>query len=582
MNPSIISLGTHRPILQSMLDFDFYCGRATPMLQAIIGTGKKFEKFFFGKREVLIPVYSDLDNLNPQTRASINGVINVNSGRRTLSAMRAAIATFPNLKVAVLFAENVPEKHSLEIYELAKNKNITITGPASVGILIPRHLKIGPIGGVDHRQLLSAKLFETGATAVLCSSGGMTNEIINLLANANIPLSFAIAFGGDRFPVLTPQEAFLAAQNDPNTKQIVYFGELGGYDEYELAELLKKKIITKPIIAYIAGSVSAVFKEPPQFGHAKALAQHGAETASAKAEALTNAGALVGKSFAQFLNLITKNIMPKKSPPQTLTDLSDRRASLFTCRISGDVNGSPTILGQELVSAVKTMSYSEMVIALLLGKKPQSKELAQFTDLALKLLIDHGPYVSGAVNTMITARAGKDLVSSLCAGLLTIGDRFGGAINEAALNWFTNVATQTNPSNFVEKSASAKKIIAGIGHKKYSSQIPDERVKLILEFAKKIKSHPHLDFARAVEKITLAKKANLILNVDGALAAVLLDLLQEKENYKKEELSELIASGFFNSLFILARSVGFAAHFLEQRRLDEGLFRLPEDSVNNG
>lgn len=36
---------------------------------------------------------------------------------------------------------------------------------------------------------------------------------------------------------------------------------------------------------------------------------------------------------------------------------------------------------------------------------------------------DHGPAVSGAHNTIVTARAGKDLVSSLASGLLTIGDR---------------------------------------------------------------------------------------------------------------------------------------------------------------
>lgn len=33
---------------------------------------------------------------------------------------------------------------------------------------------------------------------------------------------------------------------------------------------------------------------------------------------------------------------------------------------------------------------------------------------------DHGPAVSGAHNTIVCARAGKDLVSSLTSGLLTI------------------------------------------------------------------------------------------------------------------------------------------------------------------
>lgn len=60
---------------------------------------------------------------------------------------------------------------------------------------------------------------------------------------------------------------------------------------------------------------------------------------------------------------------------------------------------------------------------------------------------DHGPAVSGAHNTIITARAGKDLVSSLVSGLVTIGTlfifflcniagpRFGGAIDDAAIQF---------------------------------------------------------------------------------------------------------------------------------------------------
>ena len=50
----------------------------------------------------------------------------------------------------------------------------------------------------------------------------------------------------------------------------------------------------------------------------------------------------------------------------------------------------------------------------------------------LMVLADHGPAVSGAHNTIVTARAGKDLVSSVVAGLLTVGPRFGGALDGAS------------------------------------------------------------------------------------------------------------------------------------------------------
>ena len=40
--------------------------------------------------------------------------------------------------------------------------------------------------------------------------------------------------------------------------------------------------------------------------------------------------------------------------------------------------------------------------------------------MCLMVTADHGPAVSGAHNTIVCARAGKDLISSLASGLLTI------------------------------------------------------------------------------------------------------------------------------------------------------------------
>ena len=222
-------------------------------------------------------------------------------------------------------------------------------------------------------------------------------------------------------------------------------------------------------------------------------------------------------------------------------------------------------------------SYAEIVTTMLLNKKPKSKELVEFVDLSLRLLVDNGPHVSGAVNTMIAARADKDLVSSLCSGLLTIGNRFGGATNEAASNWHKAIMEKISPKTFVEEFASQKKLIAGIGHKKYTIHNKDKRIELMAKYTKG--SSPHFDFAKKVEHITTSKKSNLILNVDGALAAIMLDLLSQKEKYNPKEISELIEIEFFNAIFVLSRSVGFVARHLDQKRNDEGLFRLPEEDI---
>ncbi len=45
---------------------------------------------------------------------------------------------------------------------------------------------------------------------------------------------------------------------------------------------------------------------------------------------------------------------------------------------------------------------------------------AKFIEMCLMVTADHGPAVSGAHNTIVCARAGKDLISSLTSGLLTI------------------------------------------------------------------------------------------------------------------------------------------------------------------
>ena len=136
-----------------------------------------------------------------------------------------------------------------------------------------------------------------------------------------------------------------------------------------------------------------------------------------------------------------------------------------------------------------------------------------------------------------------------------------------------------DPSAFVEEFASKKVYIQGIGHKKYRIDMPDPRVAELKTFAEKLEKKRFLNFALEVEKITTEKKGNLILNVDGTIAALLLDYLSEKEGYSDEQLWELIQQEFFNALFVLSRSVGFIAHFLDQKRLDEGLLRLSEDDV---
>ncbi len=569
----VLALGNHPAIIQSMLDFDFQAGKKTPNVLGILTKSKKSQKHFWGAGEILIPCFADLEQLPKEIKKQIRFMANFQSGRRVLESTVAFFDMFPNALGGTLFAENVPEQHATELIRRYGESKI-ITGPASVGLLVGGHLKLGAIGGTDQSQIQENGLTEEGSIAVLSTSGGMTNELIHGVTSSGKRISFATAIGGDRFPVASLTELLALAEADSATKALVYFGELGGEDEYEIAQMLKSKRFTKPLLTYIAGIIDEAFEERMQFGHAKALALSQDESARAKRKALKDAGAIVPDTFLAFLAEFKK--LPGKQSAILKNMKSEKRTeSIFTTRKISDFENMPTyVKGKKLVAQKDT--FTTYILSALLGKKPKSPTTVAFADAVFSLLIDHGGNVSGAVNTMITARAGKDMVSSLSAGLLTVGPRFGGALNAAAEGWLGGVTSKKDPATFVEEEARAGRIIPGIGHRKYRVGIPDPRIVELTRFATLLKKHPHLDFAQKVESITSSKKGTLILNVDGAIAALFLDILSECEKYTPEQLRELTEMEFFNALFVVPRTVGFISHFLEQKKNDEGLFRLPD------
>ncbi len=576
-NPNIVILGSHADVIQSMLDYDYLAGKKHPSIVAIVASGRKQERYFWGEGEVTIPVVSNLALLSEAIRDTVTAALNVQSARRILSSTTQAVELLPRLQVLDIFAEQTPESHSLELIKLAATHNVLIAGPASVGVLIPGFMKLGAIGGTRHPQISHADILEAGDTAVVSTSGGMVNELIHTVTGVGLGISFAMALGGDRFPITTPAQAILLAEADKHTKRIVFFGELGGSDEYEIAQLIEGGQITKELIVYIAGTVAELFEEPPQFGHAKALAQTYDESATAKKKALRKVGAIVCDTFADVHKELAKRVTEKRTVKAPT--IGTRKRSMIVSHISGEVDDNVRLLGKDLMQTIDENTIASLVLSMLLGQQVQSKKAVEFVDYVFKLLMDHGPYVSGALNTIVAARAGKDLISSLTAGIMTIGPRFGGAINAAAGEWLRGVKDDVSAQEFVESFARRGDVVPGIGHKKYHTDLPDPRVKALKAFTKNANGDRYLKFALSIEAITTTKKTNLILNVDGAIAAILLDILESEFNYDQQKLQELVDIEFFNALFVLSRSIGFTAHYLDQKRHDEGLLRLSPDDV---
>merc|ERR1719325_589584 len=219
--------------------------------------------------------------------------------------------------------------------------------------------------------------------------------------------------------------------------------------------------------------------------------------------------------------------------------------------------------GVRISEVVKKNSGIGGVLGLLWFQRELPEYFCKFLELCLIVTADHGPAVSGAHNTIVAARARKDLVSALCSGLLTIGPRFGGALDDAARMFAEAHDSGVSPKDFIEKMKKTNQLIMGIGHRIKSLANPDQRVVLIRDYAKaNFKSTPILDFALAVEQLTTRKRANLILNVDGCIAVAFVDMIRSCGAFSREECDDLMAFGCLNGLFVLGRSTGFIGHYL--------------------
>lgn len=319
---------------------------------------------------------------------------------------------------------------------------------------------------------------------------------------------------------------------------MVMLGEVGGRDELEIAKMLESGKITKPIVAYVTGSLAEKLESEVQFGHAGAKANANEETATFKNNALRAAGAIVPVNYRDFGDAIASTFrekFPYKIPLnheipdeiyQKIQILKSQNSTHFTSTISDERGDELLYNGKKISDFVDSGSIARVIGHLWLKKELPLSALA-FLNAVIILLADHGPAVSGATNTIISARAGKDVLSSVVSGLLTIGPRFGGAIDGAAKYFFEALKNNETPEEFVEKMKKNYMPIPGIGHKVKSKFSPDKRCEILKNLSRPIKSQKYLNFALSVEAITLEKKPNLILNVDGHIAAIFLDIFTE-------------------------------------------------------
>lgn len=593
-NTTSIIFGNQQAAVQRMLHFGYLAGRDKPSVAAIVnpsGGRKGLMKVFYGRDEILLPMYNKLSTA-VKNHPDADVVINFASFRSAYKVSVEAL-NYPTIKTVVIIAEGIPERQTRELIALRKKLGKWIIGPATVGGFVAGGFKVGNAGGALSNLLMS-KLYRRGSVGFVSKSGGMLNEMANMISLNSDGVYEGMAIGGDKYPGSTLLEHLQRYEANPDIKMMVVLGEIGGDDEYEIVDALKDGRIKKPVIAWVTGTCAKVFPSEVQFGHAGAMARGETETADAKNAALRDAGAYVPGSYDDLDELIREvyedlkanGIIAEKdeeAPREVPMDYDPgtmRKSSNIISTISDDRGDELLYAGIPISDVIRDGYSVGDVISLLWFKKRLPKYVTEFLELALRITADHGPCVSGAHNAIVTSMAGKDLTASVAAGVLTIGPRFGGAIDDSAKYFKDAQDRGLTPRQFVDEMKAKNINIPGIGHRIKSVHNPDMRVNLLEEWAfANLPKHKLLDFALEVERITTAKKNNLIFNVDGCVGILFVDILHSTGIYTEDEIDEIINIGTLNGIFVLGRTIGMIGHYLDQKRLHSRLYRHPWDDV---
>ena len=244
--------------------------------------GKGGQKF-----EDKVPVFNTVAEAMKATNANTS-VIYVPPMYAADAILEAADA---GVKFIVAITEGVPVLDMTRVYPFVKEKGARLLGPNCPGLITPGESKVGIIPG---------RICTPGPVGVVSRSGTLTYEVVYQLTRAGLGQTTCVGIGGDPINGTNFIDCLAAFEKDPATKVVCMMGEIGGTDEQEAAEFVKKNM-KKPVVGFIAGQTA-----PPgrRMGHAGAIISGSAGTAAEKIQAFKDAGMGVAQRPLDFVELV--------------------------------------------------------------------------------------------------------------------------------------------------------------------------------------------------------------------------------------------------------------------------------------
>ena len=250
-----------------------------------------------------VPVFESVAEAVHATRANAS-VIYVPAPFASDAIVEAADA---GIGLIVCITEGVPVRDTLAAcHHLAKLRERNgdfrprLVGPNCPGLLSPGQSKVG---------ILPGQIARPGPVGVVSRSGTLTYEVVHQLTLAGLGQTTCLGIGGDPVIGTSFVDALSLFEADPHTEAIVLMGEIGGTDEEEAAQFIRRHV-KKPVVAFIAGRTAPPGK---RMGHAGAIISGGTGTAAEKVAAFEAAGVPVAA-------------IPSEIPERIAEALSRRRA----------------------------------------------------------------------------------------------------------------------------------------------------------------------------------------------------------------------------------------------------------------
>jgi len=224
---------------------------------------------------------------------------------------------------------------------------------------------------------------------------------------------------------------------------------------------------------------------------------------------------------------------------------------------------------------IGNIPYPHVVYLLLKGELP-SKEHGKMIDAILTACIDHGATPPSSIASRTVASGGVPLPTAVAAGVLSIGDAHGGAIEKGAEFLQDGIARMKNEKksideigkNLVKEAKEKHKRILGFGHRVHTS---DPRTKRLFTLADELKiAGDHIALSKVIEsELEKSSGRKLPINVDGAIAAIISDM----------DFDYRLGKAFF----LLGRVAGLTAHVYEEQTREKPMRKMfPMDCEYDG